>query len=140
MNCFYDCGYILKPEYEEYHDIYDIYLRIKYINSNYRLLYNRNKKQCEIHNIAQPFSTLIVVWNESIDMRIIEYLFNTKVENSKNIFEMVETQNTQIELENNKKICEKTTFFVNEALNLAEQKSGTLTKKDLLDIKKYMKE
>jgi len=140
MNCFYDCGYILKPEYEEYHDIYDIYKRIKYINNNYILLYNRIKKQFEIHNVVQPNSTLVTIWHNEVDARLEKYLFDTKVENCANNFELIEKHNADLDRKKEQKMRDKAAFFATEALNLAERKCGELTDKDFLDIKKHMKE
>ena len=140
-NCFYDCGFCFKDEYEKCFDVFGIDERIKKINPFYELLFNRITKQFEIHNTVQPVSSLVCVCPfDNVDERLVELLFKTRRENFDKIFTQIENDNFAKQTKNIEKMKNFAENYTKEALTLAEKKGGSLSKTDFLDIEKSLKE
>lgn len=138
-NCFNVCGYAFKDEYEEVKDVFEIYKRIKEVNPAFVLLFNRKQKRFEVHNVVQPVSSLVCVWNKPIDERLVEYLQKTKRENFDTLMKSIENDNLQIYAQKNQKILEFAQNFTKEAVFLAEHKRADLSKTDFDLIRKSLK-
>lgn len=140
-SCFYDCGYIIKPEYVEFENVFEIGKRVKEIDNNYLLLYNRIKKQFEVHNISQLKDTFVFsVKKENLNARFLEYLRKTRKERMNELFYKIELQNMQNEIKKSKLLKEKYGFLAKEILDLSNYKNGELSNNDINNIKNYMKE
>lgn len=140
-SCFYDCGYIIKPEYVEFENVFEIGKRVKEIDNNYLLLYNRIKKQFEVHNISQLKDTFVFsVKKEDLNARFLEYLRKTRKERMNELFYKIELQNMQNEIKKSKLLKEKYGFLAKEILDLSNYKNGELSNNDINNIKNYMKE
>lgn len=86
----------MKEYLEEYHDIFFLFNRIKEIDSNYGLFFNKKAKRLEIHNFCQRGSSLVMVAN-SLDQNILTKLRETRCENSSKLFARIEQYNQQIQ-------------------------------------------
>lgn len=83
---------------EIHNDLYDIASRLKSVNENYRLYYNKKTDRYEVHNDAQRPSTLaFVVPYGELDARTVEYARFSSVQNAEKVFRDIEETNEKLE-------------------------------------------
>ena len=93
-------------------DLFHIARRLKQVDRNYELFFNRKRGRFEIYakgamQIALPFDRL--------DARCIEYARKTRVENLSALMDEIEKNNRDIDIRNEKTAREKT-FAITEEL------------------------
>ena len=84
----------------EYNDNFNLFNRIKKINPNYKLFINK-KDNCFIVINSAKNNQICLNFN-NFNQNIEKILQFTKVENSKNLFEIIDKNNESLELSRNK--------------------------------------
>ena len=93
---------------EIHEDLFDIAARLRSVNENYRLYYNKICSRYEVHNISQQPSTLaFVVPYGELDARTVEYARFSRVQNAEKLFRDIETHNENLEKQQAKRSKEK---------------------------------
>ncbi len=103
-------------------DVFDITRRIKEINEGYYLMYNHKYSRYEVYNDVGFTPTLVITWNNRLDMRIIKKLYETRIENIKKLVEDIEKNNEYIQ---------------NRAIDKAIDKAGYETKQYFNYVQKH---
>lgn len=116
---------------EKFQDILGLWWRIKLLDPNYELLLNKKNGRLEIHNEKQAGSSFVCVASPC-DARLIKRLWETRRENAKKFFEMLEKHNIEQKMRTEKSIVEnsqsrleevvKYSFITNRELSEAEIK------------------
>lgn len=78
-------------------DVFDIASRVKEIDSDYFVVYNRTKRRFEIHNKKQKPTLALVVPHNELDCRTIEYVLKTKISRIDEIVREIDAHNEKIE-------------------------------------------
>ena len=79
-------------------DLFDIASRLREIDANYKLFFNKLLNRFEVHNQAQRGNTLaVVVPYQQLDARTVHYVRKTRVENAQRLFDEMEKQNALAE-------------------------------------------
>ena len=98
-------------------DLYNICTRLKSIDKNYFILYDKTKKKFEIHNSSQPFSSYcLTIPYDKLDKRTIDYVLKTKNENFDKILKEIELSNKKIEENRNEEIMYRAKYDLTEKL------------------------
>lgn len=93
---------------EIHNDLFDIASRLKSVNENYRLYYNKIAERYEVHNCLQRPSTLaFVVPYDQLDARTVEYARFSSVQNAENVFKDIEATNEKLEKQTREHSVEK---------------------------------
>lgn len=103
-------------------DVFDITQRIKEINEGYYLVYNHKYLRYEVYYNVGFTPTLVLTWNNTLDMRIIKKLYDTRIENLKKIINEIERNNEYIQ---------------NRAIEKAIDKAGYETKQYLTYVQRH---
>lgn len=111
-------------------DTFDMCNRVKRFDSSYRIVFDNVSNVYEIYSTklhldveligGVPLSYVLRLPYQQLDERIIKYLYDTSVDNIKNIIKDIEDNNKQIEYEADKKLKY-------ESLILAENRLRQLT-------------
>lgn len=84
--------------------VFEIERRLREIDDNYRLYFNKKDKRFEVHNLKNVGDTLSVVCPfDTIDARLIRLVRQTRAERSNLLFKEIEEHNEKI-LEKNKTV------------------------------------
>ncbi len=87
-------------------DVFDISERVKNLDRQYQIFYNRGTSRYEVHH-SKCFPTLqVVLPYESLDCRALDYLAKTKISNIDAIMQEIETNNQQVEKHNQNQLLE----------------------------------
>lgn len=78
-------------------DVFDIASRLKEIDSDYFVIYNRTKKRYEIHNEKQKPTLALVVPYNGLDSRTIGYVLKTKISRIDEIVREIDEHNEKVE-------------------------------------------
>ena len=96
-------------------DLFDIASRLKSINENYRVYYNKSADRYEVHNISQRPNTLaFVVPYGELDARTVDYARYTAVQNAQKVLKEMEESNKKVQ----KETC---TRKINELMSKMEE-------------------
>lgn len=88
-------------------DLFDVAARLKSVNWNYRLYYNKLRDRFEVHNLLQRPNTLaFVVPYDDLDARTVEYARFSSVQNAQKLFRDIEKNNENLEKEAQKRSVE----------------------------------
>ena len=83
---------------EKVKDKFNIYKRIKNINKNYDLYFNKKNKTYEVHDISNKFSSHCLTINPNdLDVRVLDKLLVTRKENMKKYFIQIEEENQKLQ-------------------------------------------
>lgn len=75
-------------------DVYNISKRIKDIDNGYFIVYNTSKNAYEVHCSNQlDTSYCLTVPYKNLDMRTLDYVYQTKSENIDKILDKIESEN-----------------------------------------------
>ena len=78
-------------------DIFGIERRLREIDDDYRVLYNKVKRRFEVHNLKHLPNTLVLVSPyDELDARLIRLVRSTSASRASEIFEEVERHNEKI--------------------------------------------
>lgn len=99
--------------------VYDIEMRIREIDDDYRIFYNKEKNRIEVHNLKNKKDSLVLVspYNE-VDARLYKLVRRTRVECAGDIFKEIEEENERLE----KKRAEALNEMKKERLRVALEK------------------
>lgn len=112
----------MKDFLEPVNDIFFISERIKEINENYKLFYNKKLKRYEVHDFSNML-TLCVTYNKYPNDKLIKKLTLTKKENARRYIKEIEAENQKLEKENEMKILNNSLDKLNEVFHYAELNS-----------------
>ena len=111
-------------------DVYNINKRIKKFDSSYRLVYNTASKRYEIYSNRLGFAVELVggvplsyvceIPYAELDMRVIQHLYDTSVENIESIIKKIDDENLRLERQSESKV-------IQQSLEIAENKLRQLT-------------
>ena len=76
-------------------DLFDIAMRLRSVNEQYRLYYNTQKRRYEVRN-SNTFALEFVVPYDELDARTVEYARYTSVSNAEQIFSDIEQNNAKL--------------------------------------------
>ena len=80
-------------------DLFDVADRLKEIDEDYRVFFNRMRNRYEVHNVRQRGNTFCLALPfDSLDARAVELVRKTRVENAERLFAEMEKQNAEMEL------------------------------------------
>lgn len=80
-------------------DLFDIAKRLKEIDRNYLVFYNRKNSCFEVHNTRQKGNTFCLsVPYKVLDARTIDLVFKTRIENAEKLLAELEENNLKMEL------------------------------------------
>ncbi len=100
-------------------DLFNIVNRLKSIDKNYFVLFNKVKNNYEIHNENQPFSTYcLTLPYAKLDKRTIDYVLKTRKENFDKIIKEMEISNKKIEENKNEEIMYRAKYDLTEKLKI----------------------
>ncbi|MCM1043169.1 MAG: hypothetical protein NC350_03040 [Corallococcus sp.] len=78
-------------------DLFDISSRLKEIDSNYFVCYNRKAQRYEVHNGRQRGNTFcLAVPYGCLDARTVDLVRKTRVENAEKLWEEMERHNSAL--------------------------------------------
>ncbi len=111
-----------------YNDLYNISNRIKQINPNYELYFNRKIKKFLIINSANNYE--ICLNFDNFNQNIENILKNSACNNFESLIKSIEDNNNKIELLQHNSTKEKTTEACLECINLIN-KSSNISNNDI---------
>lgn len=106
-------------------DLFNISQRLKSIDKNYYILFNKLTKKFEVH-YGQKSSLQLVLPFKNLDKRTIDLVLKTKVENKKKLLLEMEENNAKLERESNQQILDEASFKLNEMLKYSQSKCGNI--------------
>lgn len=114
-------------------DTFYISEEIKNINKNYRLFYNKNLCQYEVHNITKNQSFVLCFKNYP-NQNLITNLLNSGSKQPKTIFKEIEENNMKIFENNQNKIFNKANDCLNEVFKFSEKTTSDISQKQIKKI------
>lgn len=84
-------------------DLFDIVTRLKEIDCNYYVVYNKIKDKFEVHYHGQTPAYCLTVPYDFLDARTVDLVLKTKVSNSKKLFKEIDSHNLNLQKQN----CQK---------------------------------
>lgn len=106
------------------HDLFFILKRLKKINKNYFICFNKNLKNFEVHFKNQRGGTFCLCAGKQLDAGAIKKTYLTQAKNAKKLFKEIERNNKKIELENERQLTEKHMNEFSLMLDYASRKAG----------------
>lgn len=91
-------------------DLFDIAYRVKEIDSNYYIVFNKIKKRFEVHNSGQKDSYCLTVPYDELDARTLDFVNKTKIENAEKLYREMDLHNEMVKKEECKKIFDKAMY------------------------------
>ena len=105
-------------------DLFFISKRLKKINSNYFVCFNKVLKNFEVHFKKQRGGTFCFCVGKKLNFMAIKKTFLTQVKNAKKLFKEIEQNNKKIELENERRLTEKHLSEFSLMLDYASRRAG----------------
>lgn len=78
-------------------DLFDIASRVRSMNNNYKIFYNRGTTKYELHCQGCVPTLQLVLPYSQLDTRAIDYIAKTRVSNLDKIIEEITTNNEKVE-------------------------------------------
>ncbi len=89
-------------------DLFDVASRLKSVNCNYKLYFNKKTQKYEVRETKGLNETLaFVVPYDELDARTVEYARFTAIQNAKALFAEIERHNAALDRENERRLSEK---------------------------------
>jgi len=105
----------------EIHDAFFISELIKKYNASFRLFFNTNRSQYEIHDISQN-NSFVISYNKYPDEGLICKLYQTNRENINKTLKLLEEQNEKLTKDKNEFITDNSKEKMKEVLSFATKK------------------
>lgn len=118
----------VNKRYELYYDNFNYYNLITKIDRDYRLCFDNIEKLFIIINIAK--NNQICLKFKSFSFNLIKSLQKTRVENSKFIFDEIDSNNNKIILDNHKVIKNKAIDSLHDLIKFSNR-TNTISKTDI---------
>lgn len=81
-------------------DVFDIVKRIKEIDSDYFVVFNKQKLLFELHHASQPLTSYCLTFPfEHLDVRAVDFVQKTKRQNKDKLIKEMEEENEKLEKE-----------------------------------------
>ena len=120
---------------KEVKDMFGLSVRIKDINPNYRLFFNRLTLNYEIHDITNKFSSLcLIIKPNELNASIIRKLHITKREKMKDLFIEIDKNNKKLEDERLEKSIETASDLTSEIINYASHINRDISNNEIKNI------
>lgn len=103
-------------------DMFNIVNRLKSIDKNYYVLYNKITKKYELHCKNFKSSLQLVLPFDFLDKRTIDFVLKTKVENKQKLIQEMEENNQKLEQEKQKKTMEESNYKLKEYFSFRQNK------------------
>ena len=116
----------MKEYLEKYTDIFNICHRIKIIDKDYELFFNKKTKEFEVHNSNQRGSSLVFC-TKVLDARLITKLKETRREHAKEFFKKLDEENQKQELKARQTIISNASDYIGEIAKYSFIKNRDLT-------------
>lgn len=116
-------------------DLFCIVKRLKKINKNYFICFNKLSKSFEVHFKNQKGGTFCLSVGKKLNACAIKKTFLTQVKNAKKLFIEIENNNKKIELENQRKLSEKHMSEFSIMLDYASRRAGDVDFKGFQNFK-----
>ena len=123
----------MKEYLEKYRDIFDLRLRIKEIDKNYELVFNKKTKQVEVHDFTQRGDSF-VARAFPLDARLINLLKQTRSSRVKEFFAEIDEFNRALIEKNNKQISQTAEDKLREIANYSFIKNRDLSQEEISKI------
>ncbi|MBQ7579220.1 MAG: hypothetical protein IJT25_01670 [Clostridia bacterium] len=123
----------MKEYLEKYYDMFNLYNRIKLIDENYELLFNKKDKCFEIHNFNQMGASLVFK-TDILDSRIILKLKETRRENMLSFFKKLDEENEKLEASKQKSLINDAQDKLSEIAKYSFNLNRDLTQKEITNI------
>lgn len=116
-------------------DLFNISKRLKTIDKNYFIVFSNKYNRYEIHNSSQVFNTLSVICPyKTLDKRVLDFVLQTKVENSEKILNEIEANNMQLQNDAQQKALDKSESMLKDIYSYVKgNKSFDYKKAFLID-------
>ncbi len=88
-------------------DLFDISARIKSIDENYKIYYDRGTCRYELHNSAKSPSFQAVLPYKNLDKRALDFAVQSSVKNKEKILAQIDANNARVEEQKRQEIIEK---------------------------------
>lgn len=98
-------------------DVFNIANRLKQINKNYFILYNKNTKKFEVHFKNLKSTLQLIIPYKFLDKRTVDLVQKSRIENNKKLLKELEEHNYKLEQNKTKKLQQELNFKVTETLN-----------------------
>ncbi|MBQ7466617.1 MAG: hypothetical protein IJS74_00935 [Clostridia bacterium] len=103
------------------HDVFFISDLIKKYNTSFRLFFNTNRSQYEIHDISQN-NSFVISYNKYPDEGLICKLYQTNRENINKTLKLLEEQNEKLTKDKNEFITDNSKEKMKEVISFATKK------------------
>ena len=123
----------MKEYLAPYLDIFNLCERIKKIDPNYELLFNKKTNRLEVHNFSERGSSLVTNV-DNLDARLVDKLIKTRRENIKRFLEEMERENEKLEQEKLNSINEQAGLVLEEIAKYSFNKNRDLTDEEFKKI------
>lgn len=120
----------MKEYLENFYDLYNLYARIKEIDRNYRLVFNKKNKRAEVHNFSQRGTSFVMV-AEPLDARLILKLKQTRVENSHQFLKELDEYNANLQIKQQQQVLDRAKDINCEIANYSFIKNQNLTSEEI---------
>ena len=107
------------------HDLFNIVKRLKQIDKNYFVLYNKKSQKYEVH-YKRNFGTLeLVLPFDRLDKRAIDLVLKSKIENKQKLLKEMEENNKKLEQQQSQKMLDEANFKAKEMMAYAFSKGDS---------------
>lgn len=104
------------------HDVFNIVNRLKQINKNYFVMYNKKTNKFEIHNKSYANTLCLTLPYSSLDARAINYVL--KSEQVEQVLLEIERNNQNLKMQQKNNLTDKINYQLNEIYSYALKGSG----------------
>ncbi|MDE7192239.1 MAG: hypothetical protein K2O35_07215 [Clostridia bacterium] len=88
-------------------DLFDVSSRIKSVDENYKIYFNRGTRRYELHDSSKSPSFQAVFPYASLDKRAIDYARQTAVKNKDKILAEIDAHNARLEKQRQDELIQK---------------------------------
>ena len=108
------------------HDLFFVCKRLKKINKDYFVCFNKALNNFEVHFKNQKGGTFCFCVGKKLNASAVKKTYLTQVKNAKKLFKQIELNNKKIEAENEKKLTEKHMSEFSLMIDYASRKAGNV--------------
>lgn len=113
-------------------DIYFISEKIKFLNQNFELFFNKKTNQFEIHDSSKN-NSFVLSFSKYPNQNLLEKIEKTSTKN-KNIFKEIEEHNELLFEKKNKFLIEECSEYFDEILKFGEKTNNNISEKQIKKI------
>lgn len=91
-----------------YNDLFDVSSRIKSIDDDYQIYFNRGNCRYELHNLRLRPTKQADIPYDTLDCRVLTWARKTRVENLQRLIDEINEHNQRLERENGYALLQRT--------------------------------